>query len=66
MLNPFSWVRTMARNAFMAGVGDAMQTLATSEAMVPAMTLDDLRQRLALAAPESEPATETRARRLAR
>lgn len=52
--NPFSWLRNAARNAILGGVGDAIQILQPAGDSPDLLTLDDLRERLALPAPETE------------
>mgnify|MGYP000937267558 CR=1 FL=1 len=57
-MNPFTWIRRLARDAFLAGVHDAVTEIAPADGQ-PMPSLADLQQRLALPGqPVEEPEPE--------
>lgn len=57
----FNWLKNWARNAVLSGVGEAMAELGTDPG-APALTLSDIRERLALPA-KAEPEAEEPAKK---
>lgn len=56
MLNPFDWLRTRVRDAFVDGVADGMDAIeAANGTPLPPAVMDRLQRRLALPPPSTDP-----------